>query len=149
MLDFCTYLTYWYINIPRLIALCGWNLSESFKWGATLRRWALQGVIKKPELCLRKEFVRRLCLFWVVGVMLDFADMFALSGTLLLTLDTVLSVQVLTRYNILIRYLSRILSCHEGTWWSMTRKASFLIAALIPVVILILPTSSLFILCIY
>ena len=46
--------------------------------------------------------------------MLDFAVMFALSGTLLLTLDTVLSVQVLTQY-INIRYLSRILSCHEGT----------------------------------
>ena len=45
--------------------------------------------------------------------MLDFADVFALSGTLLLTLDTVLSVQVLTRY-INIRYLFRILSCHEG-----------------------------------
>ena len=30
--------------------------------------------------------------------MLDFTDMFALSGTLLLTLDTVLSVQVLTRH---------------------------------------------------
>ena len=46
--------------------------------------------------------------------MLDFADMFALSGTLLLTLDAVLSVQVLTRY-MNIRYLSCILSCHEGT----------------------------------
>ena len=44
--------------------------------------------------------------------MLDFADVFALSGTLLPTLDTVLNVQVLTRYiNITIRYLS----CHEGT----------------------------------
>ena len=30
--------------------------------------------------------------------MLDCADMFALSGTLLLTLDTDFSVQVLTRY---------------------------------------------------
>ena len=46
--------------------------------------------------------------------MLDFADIFALSGTLLLTLDTALSVQELTRY-IIIRCLSRILSCHEGT----------------------------------
>ena len=41
--------------------------------------------------------------------MLDFADVFALSGTLLLTLDTVLSVQVLTRY-INIRYLSLVFS---------------------------------------
>ena len=52
-----------------------------------------------------------------IGVMLEFADissMFALSVAVLLTVDTVLSVQVLTRY-IHIRYLSRILSCHEGT----------------------------------
>ena len=45
--------------------------------------------------------------------MLEFAAVFGLPGTLLLSLDTVLSVQVLTQYNI--RYLSRILSCHEGT----------------------------------
>ena len=45
--------------------------------------------------------------------MLDFADVFTMPGTLLLTLDTVLSVQVLTRYTN-IRYLSRFLSCHEG-----------------------------------
>ena len=63
----------------------------------------------------------------------SFADAFALSGTLLLTLDTIFSVQVLTRY-ISKRYLSLIPSCHEGTWWTMTRKASFLIAALIRVV---------------
>ena len=43
--------------------------------------------------------------------MLDFADVFALSGTLLLTLDTVLSVQVLTRY-INIRYLSLFVFSH-------------------------------------
>ena len=41
--------------------------------------------------------------------MLDFADVFALSGTLLQTLDSVLSVQVLTEC-INIIYLSRILS---------------------------------------
>ena len=46
--------------------------------------------------------------------MLSFADVFTLSGTLLLTSDTILSVQVLTRY-INIRYLSCILACHEGT----------------------------------
>ena len=46
--------------------------------------------------------------------MLDFADMLALSGTLLLTLDTILTVKALTWY-INIRYLSRILSCHKGT----------------------------------
>ena len=46
--------------------------------------------------------------------MLIFADVFALSGTLLLTLDTILSVHVLTRY-INRRYISYILSCHEGT----------------------------------
>ena len=45
--------------------------------------------------------------------MLNFADVFALSGTLLLTLDTIFSVQVLTRY-INISYLSHILSCYEG-----------------------------------
>ena len=33
-------------------------------------------------------------------------------------------------------YLYLILSCNEGTWRTMTRKASFLIAALVCVVII-------------
>ena len=52
-----------------------------------------------------------------IGVMLEVADissMFALSVAVLLTVDTTLSVQVLTRC-IHIRYLSCILSSHEGT----------------------------------
>ena len=42
----------------------------------------------KPELCLQKEFVRRLCLFRGLGVMLDVADIFAPLCTVLYALNS-------------------------------------------------------------
>ena len=71
--------------------------------------------------------------------------MFALSCTLLYAANFIhcLRVQGLTWY-IQIGYLYHILSCREGAQRRMTRKASFLTATILRVMILILPTSSLF-----